>query len=62
MWKEFVSMNSFDLFRNRVQNILDVLSKLFSDGRSYSQKNVASNALLSIITIDMIHCTKHRDA
>ena len=32
--KEFVSMNSFDIFSNKVQNVLDFISKLFSDGHS----------------------------
>ena len=31
LWKEFASMNSFGIFSNRVQNVLDFLSKLFSD-------------------------------
>ena len=51
LWKQFASMNSFDVFSNRVQNVLDFLSKLFFDGHSYSQINAASSALSSIITI-----------
>ena len=61
LWKEFASMNSFDIFSNRVQNVLDFLSKLFSDGHSYSQMNTASSILSSIITINKVPCGKHPD-
>ena len=61
LWKEFASMNSFDTFSNRVQNILNFLWKLFSDGHSYSQINTASSALSSIITINKVPCGKHPD-
>ena len=44
-------MNNFDTFSNRVQNVLDFISKLFSDGHNYSQINTTSSALSSIITI-----------
>ena len=44
-------MNNFDTFSNRVQNVLDFISKLFSDGRNYSQINTTSSALSSIIAI-----------
>ena len=54
-------MNSFDIFSNRVQNVLDFLSKLFYDGHSYSQINKASSALSSIITINKVPCGKHPD-
>ena len=54
-------MNSFDIFSNRVQNVLDFLSKLFSDGHSYSQINTASSALSGIITINKVPCGKHPD-
>ena len=54
-------MNSFDIFSNRVQNVLDFLSKLFSDGHSYTQINTACSALSSIITINKVHCGKHPD-
>ena len=54
-------MNSFDIFSNRVQNVLDVLSKLFSDGHSYSQINTASSALSSIISINKVPCGKDPD-
>ena len=47
-------MNSFDIFSNRVQNVLDFHSKFFSDGHSYSQINTASSALSSIITINKV--------
>ena len=59
--KQFASMNSFDIFSNKVQNVLDFLSKLFSDGHSYSQINTASSALSSIITINKVPCGKHSD-
>ena len=52
-------MNSFDIFSNRVQNALDFLSKLFSDGHSYSQINTASSGLSRIITIDKVPCGKY---
>ena len=52
LWKQFASMNSFDIFSNRVQNVLDFLSKLLSDGHSCSQINTASSALSSIITVN----------
>ena len=61
MWKQFVSMDSSDIFSNRVQNVLDFLSKLFSCGHSYSQINTASSALSSIITINKVPCGKHPD-
>ena len=51
MWNELASMNNFDTFSNRVQNVLDFISKLFSDGHNYSQINTTSSALSSIITI-----------
>ena len=54
-------MDSFDIFRNRVENVLDFLSKLFSDGHSYSQINTASSALSSIITINKVPRGKHPD-
>ena len=54
-------MNSFVIFRNRVQNVLNFLSKLFSDGHRYSQINTASKALSSIITINKVPCRKHPD-
>ena len=54
-------MKSFDIFSNRVQNVLDFLSKLFSDGHSYNQINTASSALSSIITINKLPCGKHPD-
>ena len=54
-------MNSFDIFSNRVQNMLDFLSKLFSDGHSYSQINTVSSALSSLITINKVPCGKHPD-
>ena len=41
--------------------MLDFLSKLFSDGHSYSQINTASSALSSIITINKVPCGKHPD-
>ena len=59
MWKQFVSMDSSDIFSNRVQNVLDFLSKLFSCGHSYSQINTASSALSSIITINKVPCGKY---
>ena len=59
--KQFASMNSFDIFSNKVQNVLDFLSKLFSDGHSYSQINTASSALSSVITINKVPCGKHTD-
>ena len=34
LWKEIASMNSFHTFSNRIQNVLDFLSKLFSGGDS----------------------------
>ena len=52
-------MNSFDIFSNKGQNILDFLSKLFSDGHSYSQINTAPSALSSIIIINKVSCEKH---
>ena len=58
---EFASMNSFDIFSSRVQNVLNFLSNLFSDGHSYSQINTASSALSSIITINKVPCGKHPD-
>ena len=61
LWKQFASMNTFDIFNNGVQNVLDFLSKLFSDGHSYSQINTASSALTSIITINKVHCGKGPD-
>ena len=61
LWKEFTSMNSYDIFSNRAQNVLDFLLKLFSDGHSYSQINTASSALSSIITINKVPCGKHPD-
>ena len=61
LWKQFASMNSFDISSNRVQNVLYFLSKLFSDGHSYSQINTASSALSSIITINKVPCGKHPD-
>ena len=61
LWKEFASMNSFGIFSNRVQNVLDFLSKLFSDWHSYNQINTASSALSSIITINKVPCGKHPD-
>ena len=61
LWKQFASMNSFDIFSNRIQNVSDFLLKLFSDRHSYSQINTASNALSSTITINKIHCGKHPD-
>ena len=54
-------MSSFDIFNNKVQNVLEFLSKLFSDGHSYSQINTASSALSSIITINKVSCGKHPD-
>ena len=57
--KQFASMNSFDIFSNKVQNALDFLSKLFSDGHSYSQINTASSALSNVIT--KVPCGKHTD-
>ena len=54
-------MDSFDIFSNRVQNVLDFLSKLFSDGHSYSQINTASSVLSSIITINKVPRGKHPD-
>ena len=54
-------MNSFDIFSNRLQNVLDFLSKLFSHGHSYSQINTASSTLSSIITINKIPCGKQID-
>ena len=54
-------MNSFDIFSNRVQNVLDFLSKLFSDEHSYSQIYTASSALSGIITINKVPCGKHPD-
>ena len=54
-------MNSYDIFSNRAQNVLDFLLKLFSDGHSYSQINTASSALSSIITINKVPCGKHPD-
>ena len=61
LWKEFASINSFNIFSNRVQNVLDFLSKLFSDGHSYSQMKRASSTLSSIITINKVSCGKHPD-
>ena len=61
MWKELTTMNSFDTLSNRIQSFLDFLSKLFSDGHSYSQVNTASSALSSIITVNKVHCGKHPD-
>ena len=58
LWKEIVSMNSFHIFSESVQNILDFLSKLFSNGHNYSQTNTVSSALSSIITIDEVPCQK----
>ena len=58
---KFASMNSFDIFSSRVQNVLNFLSNLFSDGHSYSQINTASSALSSIITINKVPCGKHPD-
>ena len=52
--KDFASVSSFELFSNRVQNVLDFLSKLFCTGRSHSQICAASSALYSIITIDKL--------
>ena len=52
-------MNNFDILSNRVQNILNFPSKLFSDGHSYSQINTASSALSSIIAINKVPCGKH---
>ena len=54
-------MNSFDIFSNRVQNVLDFLSKLFSDGHSYSQINTVSSTLSSIISINKVPCGKDPD-
>ena len=54
-------MNSFDIFSNIVQNVLDFLSKLFSDGHSYSEINTASSELSNIITINKVPCGKHPD-
>ena len=54
-------MNSFDIFSNIVQNVLDFLSKLFSDGHSYSEINTASSELSNIITINKEPCGKHPD-
>ena len=54
-------MNSFDIFSNRGRNVLDFLSKLFSDGQSYSQVNTASSALSSIIIINKVPCGKYPD-
>ena len=54
-------MNSFDIFSNKVQTVLEFLLKLFSDGHSYSQINTASSALSSIITINKVSCGKHPD-
>ena len=56
LWKEFASINSVDIFSNRVQNVLDFLSKLFSDWHSYSQINTAFSALSSIITTNKVPC------
>ena len=61
LWKEFASMNSFNIFSNRVQNVLDFLSKFLSDGHSDSQINTASSALSSIVTINKVPCEKHSD-
>ena len=61
MLKKFTSINSFDIFSNRVQNVLDFLSKLFSDGHSYSLLNTASSALSSIISINKVPCGKNPD-
>ena len=60
LWKEFAFMNSFDISSNRVQNVLDFLSKLFSDGHSYSEINTTSSELSSI-TINKVPCGKHPD-
>ena len=54
-------MNSFDIFSNKRQNILDFLLKLISDGHSYSQINTASSALSRIITINKVPFGKHPD-
>ena len=34
LWKQFASMNSFDIFSNRGRNVLHFLSKLFSMDRA----------------------------
>ena len=52
-------MNSFNIFSNRVQNVLDFLSKLLSDGHSDSQINTASSKLSSFTTINKVPCEKH---
>ena len=54
-------MNNFGIFSNRVQNVSDFLSKLFSDGHRYRQINTACSALSSIITINNVPCGKHPD-
>ena len=54
LWKQFASMNNF-----RVQNVLDFLSKLFSDRHSCSQIDTASSALSGFITINKVPRGKH---
>ena len=61
LWKQFASMNSFDIFNNRLQKVLGFLSKLFFDGYRYSQINTASSTLSSIITINKVSYGKHPD-
>ena len=47
--KKMASVNSFKFLSNRLEKILDFLWKLFSDGRSYIQINIASRALTCIL-------------
>lgn len=49
--KKMASLNSFKFLSNRVEKVLDFLSKLFPDGHSYIQINTASRALTSILLL-----------
>ena len=51
LWKQFASMNSFDIFSKRLQNVLNFLSKSFSDGHNHSSINTASSALSSMLLL-----------